>query len=71
MQHLTIETKLKVKYVQTKTLEMLLEEANKQIKRLSYEESLSIINEPNTITIDVREESEVINLGIIKKQFIY
>ena len=52
--------------MQTKTLEMLLEEANKQIKRLSYEESLSIINEPNTIIIDVREESEVINSGIIK-----
>ena len=53
--------------MQTKTLEMLLEEANKQIKRLSYEESLLIINEPNTIIIDVREESEVINSGIIKK----
>ena len=52
--------------MQTKTLEMLLEEAI-QIKRLSYEESLSIINEPNTIIIDVLEESEVINSGIIKK----
>ena len=51
--------------MQTNTLEMLLEEANKQIKRLSYEESLSIIKEPNTIIIDVREESEVINSGII------
>ena len=52
--------------MQIKTLESLLKEANNEIKRLSFEESLSIINEPNTIIIDVREESEVINSGIIK-----
>ena len=52
--------------MQTKTLESLLENANKEIKRLSFEESLSMINESNTIIIDVREESEVNNLGIIK-----
>ena len=52
--------------MQTKTLESLLENANKEVKRLSFEESLSIINESNTIIIDVREESEVNNLGIIK-----
>ena len=52
--------------MQTKTLESLLENANKEVKRLSFEESLSMINESNTIIIDVREESEVNNLGIIK-----
>ena len=51
--------------MQTKTLESLLENANKEVKRLSFEESLSMINESNTIIIDVREESEVNNLGII------
>ena len=52
--------------MQTKTLESLLENANKEVKRLSFEESLSMINESNTIIIDVREESEVNNLGTIK-----
>lgn len=52
--------------MQIKTLESLLENANKEVKRLSFEESLSMINESNTIIIDVREESEVNNLGIIK-----
>ena len=52
--------------MQIKTLESLLKEANNEIKRLSYEESLSIINELNTIIIDVREESEVNNSGMIK-----
>tara|TARA_B100000524_G_C23418066_1_gene286862 strand:+ start:107 stop:493 length:387 start_codon:yes stop_codon:yes gene_type:complete len=52
--------------MQTKTLESLLENANKEVKRLSFDESLSMINESNTIIIDVREESEVNNLGIIK-----
>ena len=52
--------------MQTKTLESLLENANKEVKRLSFEESLSMINESNSIIIDVREESEVNNLGIIK-----
>ncbi len=52
--------------MQIKTLESLLKEANNEIKRLSFEESLSIINELNTIIIDVREESEVNNSGMIK-----
>ena len=52
--------------MQTKSLDMLLEEANKQIKRLSFNESLEMLSNENTIVIDVREESEVINLGIIK-----
>ena len=52
--------------MQIKTLESLLKEANNEIKRLSFEESLSIINELNTIIIDVREESEVNNSDMIK-----
>ena len=39
---------------------------HKQIKRLSFNESLEMLSNKNTIVIDVREESEVINLGIIK-----
>tara|TARA_Y100000992_G_scaffold298765_1_gene264475 strand:+ start:855 stop:1241 length:387 start_codon:yes stop_codon:yes gene_type:complete len=52
--------------MQTKTLELLLQEANNEIKRLSFDESLSMIGESNTVIIDVREESEVHSLGIIK-----
>ena len=52
--------------MQTKSLDMLLEEANKQIKRLSFDESLEMIKTKNTIIVDVREESEVISLGVIK-----
>ena len=52
--------------MQTKTLELLLQEANNEIKRLSFDESLSFISESNTVIIDVREESEVHNLGLIK-----
>ena len=52
--------------MQIKSLDMLLEEANKQIKRLSFDESLEMIKNKNTIIVDVREESEVISLGVIK-----
>jgi rhodanese-related sulfurtransferase len=52
--------------MQTKSLDILLEEANKQIKRLSFDESLEMIKNKNTIIVDVREESEVISLGVIK-----
>ena len=52
--------------MQTKSLDMLLEEANKKIKRLSFNESVEMLSNENTIVIDVREESEVINSGIIK-----
>ena len=52
--------------MQIKSLESALEEANKQIQRLSYDESMNLIkNSPNVI-IDVREESEVHSTGIIK-----
>ena len=52
--------------MQTKSLDFLLEEANNQIKRLSFNEILEMLTNENTIIIDVREESEVMSLGIIK-----
>ena len=52
--------------MQTKTLEVLLIEANELVKRLSYDESVDLINNTQTVIIDVREESEVFNLGLIK-----
>ena len=52
--------------MQTKTLEALLIEANELVKRLSYDESIDLINNTQSVIIDVREESEVYNLGIIK-----
>tara|TARA_B100000674_G_scaffold386316_1_gene329773 strand:+ start:894 stop:1280 length:387 start_codon:yes stop_codon:yes gene_type:complete len=52
--------------MQTKTLEKLLNEANELIKRLSFEESVYLINSTKTLIIDVREESEVHNLGLVK-----
>ena len=52
--------------MQTKTLETLLIEANDLVKRLSYDESVDLINNTQTVIIDVREESEVYNLGLIK-----
>ena len=52
--------------MQTKTLEVLLIEANELVKRLSYDESVDLIKNTQTVIIDVREESEVYNLGVIK-----
>ena len=52
--------------MQTKSLEELLIEANDLVKRLSYDESIDLISNTQTVIIDVREESEVYNLGIIK-----
>ena len=52
--------------MQTKTLEDLLNEANELIPRLSFEETIKKINNEDSIIIDVREESEVFNQGIIK-----
>ena len=52
--------------MQTKTLEALLIEANDLVKRLSYDESIDLISNTQTVIIDVREESEVYNLGLIK-----
>ena len=52
--------------MQHNNLESLLEIANKEIKRLSFNESLSLINNKEVVIIDVREESEVYNTGIIK-----
>tara|TARA_B100000482_G_scaffold172547_1_gene140017 strand:+ start:195 stop:581 length:387 start_codon:yes stop_codon:yes gene_type:complete len=52
--------------MQTKTLEALLEIANKEIKRLDFTESLNLIKKSKSVIIDVREESEVLNQGLIK-----
>ena len=52
--------------MQTKTLEDLLEIANKQIRRLDFAESLDLIKNTECVIIDVREESEVLNQGLIK-----
>ena len=52
--------------MQHKSLESLLLEANNEITRLSFEESLFMIKNNDTVIIDVREESEVNNLGTIK-----
>ena len=52
--------------MQTKTLEKLLIEANDLVKRLSFEESINLIHNSKTVIIDVREESEVYNLGLVK-----
>ena len=49
-----------------KSIESILEEANKQIKRLSFDESIDLIENHKTLIIDVREESEVHNSGLIK-----
>ena len=52
--------------MQTKSLDELLIEANDLVKRLSYDESVDLITNTQTVIIDVREESEVYNLGLIK-----
>ena len=52
--------------MQTKSLNELLEIANKEIKRLTFDESMDIIKNSKFVIIDVREESEVYSQGIIK-----
>ena len=52
--------------MQTKTLEKLLIEANDLVERLSFEESINLIKNSKVVIIDVREESEVYNLGLVK-----
>ena len=52
--------------MQHKSIESLLFEANNEIERLSFDDSMKIINNQHTVIIDVREESEVNNSGIIK-----
>ena len=52
--------------MQTKSLNVLLEIANKEIKRLTFDESMDIIKNSKFVIIDVREESEVYSQGIIK-----
>ena len=51
--------------MQTNTLNSLLEEANKIVRRLSYKETCIKI-EDGAVIIDVREESELNQNGMIK-----
>ena len=44
----------------------MLIEANKNVERLTNEQTCNILKQPNTLIIDVREESEVANFGLIK-----
>ena len=52
--------------MENKTLESMLIEANKNVERLDYEETCNMLKQPNTFIIDVREESEVANFGLVK-----
>ena len=52
--------------MENKTLGSLLLEANQNVPRLNYDESLLLLKNDNTVLIDVREESEVATFGIIK-----
>ena len=52
--------------MQHKTLNDLLIEANNEVRSLDYVETLNKIERDKCVIIDVREESEVFNLGIIK-----
>ena len=52
--------------MQIKTIDSLLEDANKLIKRLSFDETTKILANTESIIIDVREDSEVLNSGVIK-----
>ncbi|MDC3247780.1 rhodanese-like domain-containing protein [Gammaproteobacteria bacterium] len=52
--------------MENKTLGSLLLEANQNVPRLNYDESLLLLKNDNTVLIDVREESEVASFGIIK-----
>jgi rhodanese-related sulfurtransferase len=52
--------------MENKNLEIMLIEANKNVERLTHEETCNILKQPNTFIIDVREESEVANFGLIK-----
>ena len=47
-------------------IQKLLQEANDNVPRLSFEEANKIISQSNTLIIDVREISEVEATGLIK-----
>ena len=52
--------------METTDLNLMLIEANEQIKRLSFEETQNIILSTKHVILDVREESEVSFSGMIK-----
>ena len=53
--------------MRNKSLDDYLKEANELVPRLSYEQTIDLITNNDTVIIDVREESEVINYGLIKE----
>ena len=48
----------------------LLNEANELVPRISFEDANSILGDPNTIILDVREGQELRESGKLKEQFI-
>ena len=52
--------------MENRTLDSLLQEANNTVSRIDFNEVSKMIKLPNTFIIDVREESEVANFGLIK-----
>lgn len=52
--------------MQIKNLNALLKEANEIVQLLSFDDSINLINNTSTLIIDVREESEVYDQGMIK-----
>ena len=52
--------------MQIKNLNALLKEANEIVQLLSFEDSINLISNTSTLIIDVREESEVYDQGMIK-----
>ena len=49
----------------------LLNEANELVPRISFEDANSILDDPNTIILDVREGQSLENLEKLKEQFMY
>ena len=49
----------------------LLNEANELVPRISFEDAKAILDDPNTIILDVREGQELRNLEKLKEQFMY
>lgn len=44
----------------------LLNEANELVPRINYDDAVELLNDPNTIILDVREESELRESGKVK-----
>ena len=44
----------------------LLREANELVPRINFDDASALVDDPNTITLDVREEQELRESGMIK-----